>query len=286
MELNFDQSELDQFYLDLEHSGYKNYYNNGYKKVRRQDNNVCVSLKNGKEVSICIDPLIEDVGLNKYEEDDCTNTINMHLLFIRLYSNLLNCGFRDFYENEDYLAKLLFVHNNILVIPEIILNTINPKLLFTYIMVRSECSTFRLNGDKVFVDVNNINTILSNWEGFEKVLGKLKERNVKQIHSKDENITIDTIEVIYKEEKKPINTYIMYDNITGLYKIGKSVSIAERERTLCSQMPQIETILYCELNIEKKLHLIYDKKRHRGEWFRLTADDILDIINDFQFKKY
>jgi len=86
--------------------------------------------------------------------------------------------------------------------------------------------------------------------------------------------------------KKKKKTYVMYDNNTNLYKIGKSHSIIFREKTLSSQMPLIKTILYSDLDYENILHEKYAEKRVRGEWFNLDANDILDIIKEFNFIKY
>lgn len=74
-------------------------------------------------------------------------------------------------------------------------------------------------------------------------------------------------------------TYIMHDPITNLYKIGKSRNPKFREKTLCSQTPQIFLFAVCNYNIEKELHKKYAHKRVRGEWFKLNNDDLKKIIS-------
>jgi hypothetical protein len=97
------------------------------------------------------------------------------------------------------------------------------------------------------------------------------------------------ININFEKQYKNINnnqkTYIMHDKSTDLYKIGKSVNIDFREKTLAGQIPKIETILYFDNDIESILHQKYKEKRQRGEWFNLSADDILELIEQFNFKQ-
>ncbi len=83
------------------------------------------------------------------------------------------------------------------------------------------------------------------------------------------------------KRKKDVFVYLMQDEHTGLYKIGKSSNLNYRERTLAAQIPKIKMIhsfLEGENN-EKQLHKKYQNKRIRGEWFNLTQEDVQDIIN-------
>lgn len=89
---------------------------------------------------------------------------------------------------------------------------------------------------------------------------------------------------IVQKAQNTQKTYIMIDHNTGFYKIGKSSNPAIREKTLQSEKPTIDIVLICEKNIESDLHSIYESKRIRGEWFNLNADDILDIIEQYNFK--
>jgi len=84
---------------------------------------------------------------------------------------------------------------------------------------------------------------------------------------------------------KKQKTYIIIDYNTGFYKIGKSINPILREKTLASEKPTIKLVLICEENIENQLHKIFNKKRIRGEWFDLNADDILFLIENHNFKK-
>lgn len=89
-----------------------------------------------------------------------------------------------------------------------------------------------------------------------------------------------------KEEKKekPVkltNVYIMKDNHTGHYKIGRSDSPTKREATLLSQKSSIELIFHTKAvaRFERSLHNLFEEKRVRGEWFELDEFDI-QLIKD------
>lgn len=83
---------------------------------------------------------------------------------------------------------------------------------------------------------------------------------------------------------KPLYTYIMYDRSTGYYKIGQSVNPHHREKTMQAEKPTIDTILLLPINKEYELHQLFKSKHIRGEWFSLDADDILLLIEKYEFK--
>lgn len=83
------------------------------------------------------------------------------------------------------------------------------------------------------------------------------------------------------KDKKSYKTYLMVDDSTGLYKIGKSKDPKYREGTFQSAKPTVRMLLTCDLNIETALHREYDDKRVRGEWFRLTPADVKNIESKF-----
>lgn len=85
-------------------------------------------------------------------------------------------------------------------------------------------------------------------------------------------------------QAKPIKTYIIHDERSGMYKIGKSINPKVRERTLQSEVPLLKMILICDNDVEKELHYMYAEKRVRGEWFNLSENEILDIVLKYNFK--
>lgn len=89
----------------------------------------------------------------------------------------------------------------------------------------------------------------------------------------------------YQQTLYGAKTYIMIDEKSGLYKIGMSKNPRERETTLAGQMPCIKLLLIADSNIERTLHKLFEDKRKRGEWFALSADDIITLVTDYGFKK-
>lgn len=78
-------------------------------------------------------------------------------------------------------------------------------------------------------------------------------------------------------------TYLMKDTNTGCTKIGKSADPRFRESTLQSEKPTIELYKVCAFNVEKELHNKYKDKRVRGEWFRLSENEISEIVDNYAF---
>jgi hypothetical protein len=82
-----------------------------------------------------------------------------------------------------------------------------------------------------------------------------------------------------KQVEKPVRltkVYIMKDNHTGHYKIGRSDNPIKREATLLSQKSSIELIFQAEATpkYERSLHNLFEEKRVRGEWFELNNSDL------------
>lgn len=73
--------------------------------------------------------------------------------------------------------------------------------------------------------------------------------------------------------------YVMQNRRNGLFKIGFSKNPSFREKTLQSEEPEVEMIFAYKgsIEIEKKIHDRYSKKRIRGEWFSLREEDLASI---------
>ena len=79
-------------------------------------------------------------------------------------------------------------------------------------------------------------------------------------------------------------TYLIYDDITKKFKIGKSYDPYKREKTLCSDRCSIYLVAYCDYDIESVLHSMYSEYRVRGEWFNLSTKQVRLIIKYFGMK--
>ena len=76
--------------------------------------------------------------------------------------------------------------------------------------------------------------------------------------------------------------YLMVDSSTKYVKIGNSINPHKRERTLQSEKPTIEILHIFNKNIDSDLHNKYSKRRVRGEWFKLTSNEVKQIINKYE----
>jgi hypothetical protein len=72
----------------------------------------------------------------------------------------------------------------------------------------------------------------------------------------------------------------MEDLRNKTFKIGRSKTPGKRERTLQSEVPQIvmRFSVPAEEAHEKQLHDRFQSRRMRGEWFALTNDDLVWIV--------
>jgi hypothetical protein len=70
--------------------------------------------------------------------------------------------------------------------------------------------------------------------------------------------------------------YLMKNKLNGFVKIGVSTNPTQREKTLQSEEPDIDMFFSeaSSMKIEKELHKHFAHKRARGEWFKLTDDDV------------
>ena len=93
-------------------------------------------------------------------------------------------------------------------------------------------------------------------------------------------------EIIAPNDSESCYTYLMRDESTGYYKIGMSKEPTYRERTLQCEKPTISLLWSKKFATrseareqEKSLHQRYAHKNKRGEWFRLSEQDVIDIKN-------
>ncbi len=89
----------------------------------------------------------------------------------------------------------------------------------------------------------------------------------------------------FKKQKKVFKTYLVKDNATNLYKIGKATDPAKRVNALKVANTNIELYAVCEDNVEYILHKEYHNKQVSREWFRLNDLDVDTIIAKYHFQK-
>jgi len=84
-----------------------------------------------------------------------------------------------------------------------------------------------------------------------------------------------------RKETKTFNTYLIIDKGSGLYKIGKSVNVQKRLKSLKVACPMIELVGSYGYDIESQLHKRFEAKNVTGEWFSLNESDIECIESEF-----
>jgi len=80
-------------------------------------------------------------------------------------------------------------------------------------------------------------------------------------------------------------TYIILDESTGFYKIGKSHDPGGRLVSLSTGKPFLKLIMEIDRNIENELHNAYSHKNVKGEWFNLSDNDLIDIYDKYKKKR-
>lgn len=163
------------------------------------------------------------------------------------------------------------------------------------------CSMLATNYDEVDT-VDAFNTFQSKLRGFMEKLGffTLSTLEMEEFRGQDSvmlsNVKkgifkIDFIDKLgyYRDYFGNINdesivtgseyVYLMINTDTSLFKIGTSKNPMYRERTLHSKEPTVHLIAKwkCGKEIEKQLHRKFNVRRRRGEWFRLSPADLIDL---------
>lgn len=75
--------------------------------------------------------------------------------------------------------------------------------------------------------------------------------------------------------------YIGYDDTSWGFKIGITNNLIKRERELRNTNPSFVMLLDFSVEdakkLESELHTKYASKRVSGEWFELSAEDVVNI---------
>ena len=123
---------------------------------------------------------------------------------------------------------------------------------------------------------------------YEDKISKIKE-SIKKIQEQEklqkqkEIEQQKTFEISNRKKyiSKPQKTYLIKDNNTGFYKIGKSINPKVREKTLQAEKPTYTRVKVWDKNIESELHKKYKDQRVRGEWFKLTHIQVKYICTHY-----
>ena len=89
------------------------------------------------------------------------------------------------------------------------------------------------------------------------------------------------------KKKKSTHVYLFQEDYLGLVKIGIASDPIKRMGEIQVACPQNITLVAC-INIQNahdleiELHTKYSNKHYRGEWFRLTEEDIRSIKTEWE----
>lgn len=130
-----------------------------------------------------------------------------------------------------------------------------------------------------------------------RIKKEIKEVKIKEFNVSIKNDSFDNIEdkILLEDIKKIKNDagycYIMKDELYPMfYKIGKGKNPTQREKTLLHDSPTISLFKTVKTEsmskLETELHNIFDDKRYRGEWFKLTKEDINWLVETYGFCDY
>ena len=108
------------------------------------------------------------------------------------------------------------------------------------------------------------------------------ESELRTMKRREASARRQKIEVVYDlQEDNKKKLYLMKDNHSLAYKIGVSANPKYRESTLQSEKPSIEIVgRWDNLSSNEKLwHRYFNKERLRGEWFKLTPQQVRFFVH-------
>lgn len=74
-------------------------------------------------------------------------------------------------------------------------------------------------------------------------------------------------------------TYLIKDTATGLIKIGKSKNPKNRLKMLSLANMNLELIHVFDFNIENYLHREFKNNSVGGEWFNVSAEEVINLVS-------
>jgi len=130
----------------------------------------------------------------------------------------------------------------------------------------------------------NDNTLGSvGWENLQKpYIRQEVDRRLAELRVNDRGLVSDK-----RTQRRACFVYLICAE-NGLVKIGKTVDIASRLRTLNAMSPVDLKLVGCVESefadeLENRLHAEFDAVRVKGEWFALSPDDVESIKRHYGF---
>jgi len=191
-------------------------------------------------------------------------------------------------------------------------NITNERIWLEYINFCTTAATIVAGGDADNVTEELMVEILENYDGVKAVSDYLdvEEDAVREIVSAMMHPQWSTLyeNLVFPLERahegakeggspkiskeRPAYIYLMYDNSTGYYKIGKSVNPEQRLNSINrSHAPGNGTVELVHVflaspvdDAEKAVHKAYESMRVEREWFALEREQVDAIANILEYK--
>lgn len=83
--------------------------------------------------------------------------------------------------------------------------------------------------------------------------------------------------------------YILQIEEFDLFKIGVSQNVKRRVRDIRAANPFCCKLIYVGsfydvYTLEEQIHDLFSKNKHKGEWFKIHTNEIIDLINSLGIK--
>lgn len=161
--------------------------------------------------------------------------------------------------------------------------------IFLYETLSMVRITFNSEGG-TYIDLN-IQSRIMNKSECPMIIKSMFVKLAEKISLFDSSYSLESLQDIKDKtlcstvQHDPCFVYLMYDEANGFYKIGMSNNPVYREGTLQSEKPTIKLIASHKyptrkfaFAVEAALHNLYSNLHVRGEWYRLSKDDVNVII--------
>ena len=115
---------------------------------------------------------------------------------------------------------------------------------------------------------------------------KVRVKYTTQKYNEDTKMTKSFINSLVKTNtlSSEHKTYLMYDDVTQKFMIGKSNDPYKTEKELVSCRCSIYLVAYCDYDIVSVLHSMFSEYRNRGDWFNLSTIQVDWIIDSLGMK--
>lgn len=104
------------------------------------------------------------------------------------------------------------------------------------------------------------------------------------IESMNDLINIITDKTECDDKNSFFFTYLAIDQLSKEIKVGKTFDIKTRENVMRTANPRLKIFAKVDKDIESEVHENLKNKRVIGEWFKLSANDLKRVFDEYGFE--